>query len=253
MTSRSPASGARAPALSVVVPAFNEEKLLPGTLAAVADAVRGAGYTAQEWELRVADNASTDRTAALAREAGASVVHESRRQIARARNAGARDARGRWLLFVDADTQPSSGLLCATRTLMESGRCCGAGALIQGRGSPPAVRAMIGAWNLISRTLTMACGAYVLCRADAFRELGGFNEELYAAEELDLSRRLRRWGAPRGLRFEIVRDAKLDTSLRKLELYSARELAGMAVRGLLQPRRALRDPRFLGHWYDGRR
>ena len=242
-----------APVLSVVVPAFNEEKLLPGTLAAIAGAVAGAGYAPGEWELRVVDNASTDRTAALARAAGAAVVHEPRRQIARARNAGARDARGQWLLFVDADTRPSPRLLCATRALIESGRCCGAGALIEGGGSPAGVRAMIGAWNLVSRALGMACGAYVLCRADAFRDLGGFSEELYAAEELDLSRRLRRWGGARGLRFEIVRNAKLDTSLRKLELYSPREMWGMAVRGLLQPRRALRDPRFLAHWYDGRR
>ena len=239
--------------LSVVVPAYNEEKLLPGTLEAIAGAVAGAGYRDGSWELRVADNASTDATGAIARAAGATLVHEPRRQIARARNAGARDARGRWLLFVDADTHPSVALLRATRGLMESGRCCGGGAAIDGSGCRVWPRLMIGAWNLFSRSMGLACGAYLFCRADAFRSVGGFSETLYAAEELDLSLRLRRWGRGRGLGFDIVRGEALHTSLRKLELYSARELSVMTVRGLLHPRRTLRDPRYLDAWYDGRR
>jgi glycosyltransferase involved in cell wall biosynthesis len=239
--------------LSVVVPAYNEEKLLPGTLEAITAAVEGAGYRDGSWELRVVDNASVDATGDIARAAGATVVHEPRRQIARARNAGALEARGDWLLFVDADTHPSASLLRATRASMGSGRYCGGGAVIDGSGCPPGPRLMIGAWNLLSRSMRLACGAYLFCRSDVFRELGGFSETLYAAEELDLSRRLRRWGRPRGLGFHIIRDEALNTSLRKLELYSARELSAMALRGLLHPRRVLRDPRYLDAWYGGRR
>lgn len=241
------------PLLSVVVPAYNEEKLLGGTLAAIVHGLAAAGFAPDDWELRVTDNASTDATAAIAAAAGAVVVHEPRRQIARARNAGAAQAGGRWLLFVDADTRPSAGLLRATRALMAPAGCCGAGALISPAGAGAGVRLGIGCWNLVSRTLRLACGAYVLCRSDAFRAIGGFSEALYAAEELDLSWRLHRWGRAHALRFVIIRDPPLDTSLRKLELYSARELAGMALRGLLHPHRALRDPRYLDHWYDGRR
>ena len=246
-------SDASTPALSVVVPAYNEEKLLPGTLAHLGRAVPEAGWAAGDWELRVADNASTDATPVLARAAGAVVVPEAERQIARARNAGAREARGRWLLFVDADTRPSRALLARTREAMASGGCCGGGAQVAGDGAAAGVRALIGCWNLASRWGRLACGAFLFCRADAFRELGGFDESLYAAEELDLSWRLRRWGRARGLDFVILRGPRLDTSLRKLELYSAGELAGMALRGALHPHRALRDRRFLDHWYDGRR
>ena len=239
--------------LSVVVPAYNEEKLLGDTLAAITQALTAAGFVPDEWELRVSDNASTDATSAIAAAAGAIVVHEARRQIARARNTGAAQARGRWLLFVDADTRPSAALLRVTRELMVSGRCCGAGALISPAGASAGVRVGLGCWNLAARTLRLACGAFVLCRRDAFRAIGGFDEAFYAGEELDLSRRLRRWGREHGLGFVIIRDPPLDTSLRKLELYSTRELAGMALRGLLHPYRALRDPRYLDHWYDGRR
>src|SRR2546430_13201734 len=86
--------------LSFIVPAFNEEVELPATIAAIRDAVQDRQY-----EIIVVDDASSDATAHVAREAGAQVVAINRRQIAAARNAGARVARGDVLLFGDADTR----------------------------------------------------------------------------------------------------------------------------------------------------
>jgi len=241
------------PELSVVVPAYNEEKLLGATLGAIQAGLTGAGYLPSQVELWVVDNDSTDTTAEIAAAAGARVVHEARRQIARARNAGAAGALGRWLLFVDADTQPSAALLARSRELMVQGRCCGGGAVISGADAGLGLRLAIGAWNTVSRLGRLACGAFLFCRADAFRELGGFNEELYAAEEVDLSWRLRGWGRQHELDFCIINGEPLNTSRRKLELYTPLELGCMTVRGLMHPYQALRDRRFLDHWYDGRR
>ena len=56
-------------------------------------------------EVIVADNGSTDDTAAIARGAGARVVKVQPRVIASVRNGGAAAARGEWLAFVDADMQ----------------------------------------------------------------------------------------------------------------------------------------------------
>ena len=93
--------------ISVVVPAFNEERLLPGSLSGIRAAMEGLARLGWESELIVCDNNSTDRTAAIAKAAGAEVVFEPVNQIGRARNTGAARACGDWIFFVDADSYPS--------------------------------------------------------------------------------------------------------------------------------------------------
>src|SRR6266446_8267599 len=87
--------------ISFVVPAWNEESILAPTIEALHAAARGAD---EPYEVIVVDDASTDRTAEVARQCGARVVPVHHRQIAAARNAGAEQARGDLLIFVDADT-----------------------------------------------------------------------------------------------------------------------------------------------------
>src|SRR4051812_43971853 len=96
--------------VSVVIPAFNEERLLGESLRHVCEAMAGFEQFDMETELIVCNNNSTDRTAEIAAEAGARVVFELINQIGRARNCGAAAAAGDWLVFVDADSHPSAGL-----------------------------------------------------------------------------------------------------------------------------------------------
>ncbi|MFM9001007.1 MAG: glycosyltransferase, partial [Opitutia bacterium] len=67
--------------VSVVIPAFNEEKLLPSTLAAVRAAAEAFSARGWEWECVVCDNNSSDRTAEAARAGGAAVVFEPVNQL----------------------------------------------------------------------------------------------------------------------------------------------------------------------------
>lgn len=239
--------------VSVVIPAFNEERLLPGTLDHLRRSLGEAGLAAHEWEVVVCDNASTDATARIAAEQGATVVFESHRQIARARNCGARAARAPHLLFVDADTWPSTELIGESLAMMERGHACGGGSVVDGTGLRPGLRPLLGLWNLSSRLGRLACGAFLFCEARAFRDVGGFSQAFYAAEEIELSRRLAVWGRRQGRPFRIITRFPLRTSMRKLDLYSARELGWMMLRGVASPLRALKDRRYLGAWYDGRR
>jgi peptidoglycan/xylan/chitin deacetylase (PgdA/CDA1 family)/GT2 family glycosyltransferase len=88
------------PFVSVVVPAYNEENLLPSCL----ESIRKQDY-AGEYEVIVVDNASTDNTAKIALDWGAKVVYESKRSPACARQKGAEVATGEIIAFIDADTQ----------------------------------------------------------------------------------------------------------------------------------------------------
>src|SRR6266404_2621669 len=104
--------------ISVVVPAYNEEKLITDCLRSIRaagaafnePAAESRGTCHASLELIVCDNNSTDRTAELARAEGAMVVFEPVNQIGRARNTGAAAATGDWLIFIDADSQPSREL-----------------------------------------------------------------------------------------------------------------------------------------------
>src|SRR5204863_4917548 len=87
--------------ISLIIPAYNEEALLAGTLRALRAAADAAGVP---YEIIVVDDGSTDRTAAIARAEGARVVSVTLRNIGATRNAGARAATGQLLIFVDADT-----------------------------------------------------------------------------------------------------------------------------------------------------
>jgi glycosyltransferase involved in cell wall biosynthesis len=210
-------------------------------------------FDADGWELIVCDNNSTDRTAEIARAAGAKVVFEPHNQISRARNRGAEAAAGEWLVFVDADSMPSRGLFEELREAIGSGRVIGGGSTIAADDPELRVRAALGFWNAISVTLHWAAGAFVYCEAAAFRRAGGFSEELYASEELDLSRRLKRLARLEGKEFRILRAHPLHTSNRKAHLYSNRELFGVLGRFLMRPRRMLRSAKDCSPWYDGRR
>lgn len=234
--------------LSVVVPAYNEEKLLAGALEHVRRGMEVFASRGWARELIVCDNNSTDRTPEIARAAGARVVFEPVNQISRARNTGAAAAGGDWLLFVDADSSPSPALFADVLDAIESSRCIGGGATVAMPGARPDVRLWTVAWNAFSRATSWAAGSFFFCEARAFAELGGFSERLYAAEELDLSRRLKRRG-----RFVVLARHPLATSDRKARLYAWHEHAFFLMKFFLQGVRVLRRREDCSIWYDGRR
>ena len=158
-------------------------------------------------ELVVCDNNSTDGTARAAEAAGARVVFEPVNQISRARNAGARAARGRFLVFVDADTLVPAPLLHEALEALASGRACGGGAAVRMEGVNGGVAGrMVWLWNAVSSGRRLAAGSFVFVLREAFEAVGGFSERVYASEEIWLSRAVGRWGRPRGLPFVILRD-----------------------------------------------
>lgn len=239
--------------LSIIVPAYNEQRLIGGCLQSIDRALSANQHFGISTEVLVVDNNSTDRTAEIAVQAGARVCFEAINQISRARNAGAATATGEWLMFVDADTCVSSGLVEAIFRLVGSGAAVGCGSTLRLDKAPGWARFMLGIWTTVSVVCRWAAGSLFVCRADAFRETGGFSQTLYAAEEIDLSRRLKKWGRRRGLGFVILRCHPVQSSARKLRLYTGWEIACQFLTVCLRPHRSLRDKQHLAMWYDGRR
>ena len=241
--------------ISIIVPAYNEEKLLGPTLISIQQASQAFVEHGWNTELIVCDNNSTDNTAAIAKRHGAVVVFESENQIARARNRGAEAARGDWLLFIDADSSPSVDLFRDLLSAIESDRCIACGTVMQFDTADPAYRLAVWAWSCWSRLLRHMAGSFVAVEEAAFRAIGGFSLEFYAGEELDLSRRLQREAKQRSPRrhIKILTRHPLLTSGRKSQLYTRSEHARFLWRVFTRPFRMMRSRDACELWYDGRR
>jgi glycosyltransferase involved in cell wall biosynthesis len=239
--------------VSVIVPAFNEERVLEASLRSVRGAMAALDRAGWQSELIVCDNNSTDRTAEIARATGADVVFEPINQISRARNTGAARATGDWLVFVDADSQPSAKLFADVARVIQEGRAIAGGSTVQLDTREFAPALVVGWWNLVSRALKWAAGSFIFCEAAAFREVGGFSLELYASEEIDLFRRLKRLSRRKGRTIAILHAHPLLTSARKAKLYTPREGLAFMAKTIATRGRTLRNPDDCYQWYDGRR
>lgn len=201
--------------LSIVIPAFNEEQFLKPTLEKLKAAIAENKPTDFSWEIIVCDNNSTDATANIARQFGAKVVFEPHNQIARARNRGAEAANGEWYLFLDADTYPPSTLLAETLKVIESEQYIGCGTTISVEGGTLFNKLRMERLNPLFRLFNWCGGAYLLCRAEAFHQLGGFSTGLYTYEEIDFVIRLKRLARSRQQRFTVLHQHPAKTSGRK--------------------------------------
>lgn len=239
--------------LSVVIPAFNEERLLPATLTSLNQALESFHQRGWSSEVIVCDNNSTDQTPDIARQHGARVVFEPINMIGRARNAGASAASGDWILFLDADSIPSPALLALAAQAIESGKVFAGGSTIRLDGGPWSAHFATAVWNLVSRVGRLPAGSFIFVETAAFREIGGFTLKQYAGEEIDLARRLKKSARARGRRLTILSGAPLVTSARKVRLYKPREIVSFMLRAALRPKSTMSSREACSIWYDGRR
>jgi glycosyltransferase involved in cell wall biosynthesis len=204
------------PRFSLVIPAYNEERYLPRLLDSVEAAARAYAHGVSAVEVIVADNASTDRTAELARQRGCVVVAVEKRSIAASRNAGGQAARGAVVGFVDADMQVHPGTFDAIESALNSDRIVGG-----------STGCTLDRWSLglaVTYTvflpvvwLTGFDTGVVFCRRADFDASGGYDESLRVAEDVGFLLSLRRLGRKRGQRLTRLRHVKAIASTRKFD------------------------------------
>jgi glycosyltransferase involved in cell wall biosynthesis len=228
--------------ISFIVPAYNEELELPLTIAAIRNAAIGRDH-----EIIVVDDASTDQTAAIARQHGSKLVSINRRQISAARNAGARAASGDILFFVDADTRINEKHVSGAIAVLEAGCAGGSARVIIGGTIPLWARILLKAFCAIYFALNLGAGAFLFTTRKNFDAIGGFDERLFIGEEVYFSLALRKLG-----RFRILPEP-IVTSGRKLRMYSSCEILGNSLRVILGGPRGARSRDGLFLWYDGKR
>jgi glycosyltransferase involved in cell wall biosynthesis len=201
------------PQVSVVIPARNEA----GYVTRALESIAAQTWAAEGIEVIVVDNASTDGTAqavlafkARAPRPALRVVTEPRLGTAAAKNRGAHEARGRIVLFLDADSRAAPRLVEAI--VRDSGRGVPAGSIrIAADSKDPLDRAFFGLieWG---KGLFRIRAQMLYCERALFLEAGGFDLRLRLAEDREFLVRLQR----RGIEVGHVRDAAILTSTRRL-------------------------------------
>lgn len=239
-----PPPSSTAPTISFILPAHNEEALIGRALDSIATAARSL---AEPFEVIVVDDASTDRTAVVAEEHRARVIPVAHRQIARARNAGAKAASGDLFIFVDADTFVRPRVVRTAVRALRNKVLVGGGCCVELEGPLPLYGRVIDhLLRAVAPAIGLAGGCFFFCTRAAFDAAGGFDESLFAAEEVALAGRLKRLG-----RFVVLRQTVV-TSGRKLRAHSAADMLGLFLRLARAGTESLKKREGLEFWYGPR-
>ncbi|MBI5621028.1 glycosyltransferase [Candidatus Gottesmanbacteria bacterium] len=177
--------------VSVIIPALNEEKYLPQTLASVNALDRRPD------EIIVVDAQSEDKTAAIAKSYGAKIVSVDRRSIGYSRNKGLEAAMGDIVAFTDADTILQHNWLSSILSLLEKHKAVGVFGGFRVPDGPWWYRLYINVFQPFANTLTyaifripFATGQNMAFYRKNAVSAGGFPEDFKIAEDIEIARRV---------------------------------------------------------------
>lgn len=199
--------------ISVIIPTLNEEKYIKKTLLSL----RNQDYEGK-YEIIVADSCSKDKTVDIAKKYADKVVLVKKMSPGAGRNAGAKEAKGNILLFIDADTIAIPNLLKVVEKTFKNEKVTAA--------IPPMLPLEYGK-HLITFILANEFGLKLLiklknpilptvclaCKKNIFLRTGGFNENLKCVEDLEFSSRLKKYGG----KIIFMKDTFVLASLRRFK------------------------------------
>ena len=156
--------------ISVIIPVYNEEKALPATL-------RSLLAQPGDYEIAVVDGGSTDRTREIVESLRITLLTSSKGRATQM-NAGAKEARGEWLLFLHADTLLPAGALARLNAMEGDARVQAGGFLHQFSGGDWRLRliSFLDNFRCVRSRIIYGDQAMFVRRA-LFEELGGFPDQ----------------------------------------------------------------------------
>jgi len=199
--------------ISVIIPAYNEERSLPRTLESITGALSLSDCAS---EIIVVDNESTDGTRQIAERYGATIVGENEHNIAQVRNTGATNSTGDILIFIDADTTVPSSLFRKIHNAMNDENCFGGAVAVDYENlEKPLMRLYLGGWKFWASVFKMAQGATQFCRRSVFEKLGGYDRTIFVGEDVEFYWRLSRFAKQHKGHLQFINDPKVVTSSRR--------------------------------------
>jgi len=206
--------------ISIIIPAYNEERYLPKTLEAIRAAEEYFLTRGPHWvETIVVDNDSQDRTREIASTHGCRVVTEMEHNIGKVRNAGAAQATGDVLVFVDADVKVPVQLLDSICRRMENTNCVGGAVDVEHAPASRIVRFYLALWRWLGMLTGMAQGATQFCRRTNFFEIGGYDESVYMGEDVEFYWKMKRYAKQRGETVAYLDEIKVAPSARRFDAW----------------------------------
>jgi glycosyltransferase involved in cell wall biosynthesis len=183
-----------APLLSVIIPVYNEEKLIARCL----ESIISQDYPREKYEIIVIDNDSTDRTAAIAKQLGAQVISFKKSHVISAvRQYGISKSKGKILAFMDADSIVASDWFLSFEKLFKSKKivaACGVGVPDT---DSKRTRFIFELYNQYLRAqqqvgIVLPWGFNFAVRKNVYDAVGGFNTSLKSGDDWELGLRIQR-------------------------------------------------------------
>lgn len=218
------------PKISVVIPAFNEEKLLPRCL----QSLQNQAYSRENYEVIVVDNGSTDKTAQIAKKFGATVYrYTDIKKCGAARQFGTTKASAPIIAFTDADCRVANDWFKTIDTLMKDPTLvCVGGKILPDKDNFIlfCIYTFYDIFHLLNQRFhkTILWGSNLAVRKNALKQIGGFNTTLATSDDWDMVIRLQKKFGKKSVLY--TKNMHVYTSTRKQD--SARAFSRYAWDGI---------------------
>ena len=194
--------------ISIIIPTYNEERYLPRLL----NCIKKQSY--KDYEIIVADANSRDKTRLIAKKYGCRIVKGGIPSVGR--NNGAKMAKGDIVVFLDADTQLDKNFIQNAMTEAKKRNFSIASCHLMPLSENIIDKIFFNIFNIWASAMQFfypnASGAMILCKREIYKKVGGFDETIKFAEDMDYVKRCAKIG-----KFGILKSVAINVSMRRFE------------------------------------